>query len=132
MKKDPMTKYLAIFLLVCLMLDGILLCGFAEKQWWNNWMVMAPNLYMILGAFYCQLMKKNVADKPGKLTWLYIYKGIKLLLTVAALVLFVVFVKQSAQAFIIITALSYLIALTTETCVYTHYINNLNKESKHE
>ena len=132
MKKDPTTKYLAIFLLVCLVIDGILLCGFADKKWWSNWMVMMPNLYMILGAFYCQMMKKNVEANPSKLAWLYIYKAIKLVLTIVALVLFIIFVKQSAKAFLIITALCYLIALTIETCVYTHYIKNLNKESKHE
>ena len=132
MKKDPTTKYLAIFLLVCIVIDGILLCGFADKSWWNNWMVMAPNLFMILGALYCPMMKKNVEANPTKLTWLYLYKGIKLLVTVAALVLYIVFVKQGSKAFIIITAASYLIALTVETCVYTHYIKNLNKESKHE
>ena len=130
MKKNVMTKYLAVFLLICLVLDGILLCCFAQKEWWNNWMVMAPNLYMILGAFYCHLMQKNVEKHPNKLTWLFAYKGIKMALTVAALVLYIVFVKESSRAFIIITASSYLIALIAETCVYTHYIKNLNKESK--
>ena len=132
MKKDPTTKYLAIFLLVCLVIDGILLCGFAEKPWWNNWMVMVPNLYMILGAFYCQMMKKNVEANPNKMAWVFIYKGIKLVLTIVAVVLFIVFVKESIKPFIIITAIAYLVALTIETCVYTHYIKNLNKESKHE
>ena len=132
MKKDPTTKYLAIFLLVCIVLDGILLCAFAEKEWWNRWMVMAPNLFMILGALYCPMMKKNVEKDPNRLAWLLVYKGIKLLLTIAAIVLYIVFVKESAKAFIIITAASYLIALTIETCVYTHFIKNLNKESKHE
>ena len=130
MKKDPMTKYLAVFLLVCIVLDGILLCGFANKEWWNNWMIMAPNLYMVLGAFYCHFMRKNTETNTGKLTWLYVYKGIKLVLSVAMLVLFIVFVKKSAKAFVIIMAVSYLIALVTETCIYTHYIKNLNKEDK--
>ena len=130
MKKDPMTKYLAVFLLVCLVLDGILLCGFAQKPWWNNWMVMAPNLFMILGAFYCHLMKKNVDAHPNKLMWLYVYKGIKMALTVATIVLYLVFVKQGNRPFVIITASAYLIALVTETCVYTHYFKNLNKENK--
>ena len=130
MKKDPMTKYLAVFLLVCLVLDGILLCGFAQKPWWNNWMVMAPNLFMILGAFYCHLMKKNVDAHPNKLVWLYVYKGIKMALTVAAIVLYLVFVKQGNRPFVIITASAYLIALVTETCVYTHYFKNLNKVNK--
>ena len=130
MKKDVLTKYLAVFLLICLVLDGILLCGFAQKAWWNNWMVMAPNLFMILGAFYCHLMKKNTEVHPGKLTWLYVYKGIKLVLTVAAIVLYLIFVKQGSKAFIIITASAYLIALVAETYVYNHYIKNLNKVSK--
>ena len=125
-----LTKYLAVFLLLCLVLDGILLCFFAEKPWWNNWMVMGPNLYMVLGAFYCHLMKKNVDTRPNKLTWLLIYKGIKLLLTVAVLVLYIIFVKESSKAFVIITASAYLIALVAETCVYNHYIKNLNKENK--
>ena len=130
MKKDVLTKYLAIFLLVCLVIDGILLCGFADKPWWNKWMIMAPNLYMVLGAFYCHLMKKNTSTHPGELTWLYVYKGIKMGLTVAAILLFLFFIKQGTKAFIIITAAAYLIALVVETYVYTHYIKNLNKENK--
>ena len=130
MKKDVLTKYLAVFLLICLVLDGVLLCFCADKPWWNNWMVTGPNLYMVLGAFYCHLMKKNTETHPGKLTWLYVYKGIKIVLTVAILVLYIVFVKESSKAFVIITAAAYLIALATETCVYTHYIKNLNKENK--
>ena len=132
MKKAPTTTYLAIFLLVCLVLDGILLCGFSEKAWWNNWMAMIPNIYMILGAFYCQMMKKNVETPTSKLNWLFIYKGIKFLVSIVAVVLFIIFIKHSIKPFIIITAISYLVALTIETCVYTHYIKNLNKESKHE
>ena len=130
MKKDVLTKYLAVFLLLCLVLDGILLCGFADKPWWNNWMIMGPNLFMILGAFYCHLMKKNVDEHPEKLNWLYVYKGIKIVLTVVAIVLYIIFVKQGNQPFVIITASAYLISLVTETCVYTHYIKNLNKENK--
>ena len=130
MKDNVLTKYLAVFLLLCLLLDGILLCLFAGKDWWNNWMITGPNLYMVLGAFYCHLMKKNVETHPGKLTWLLVYKGIKLLLTVAILVLYIVFVKQSSKAFVIITASAYLVALVAETCVYNHYIKNLNKENK--
>ncbi len=130
MKKNVLTKYLAVFLLICIVLDGILLCGFAEKEWWNKWMIMGPNLYMILGAFYCHLMKKNVEEHPDRLTWLYVYKGIKIVLTVAAIVLYVIFVKQGNRPFVIITASAYLIALVAETCVYTHYIKNLNKENK--
>ncbi len=130
MKKDVLTKYLAVFLLLCIVLDGILLCFFADKPWWNNWMITGPNLFMILGAFYCHLMKKNVDTNPTKLTWLLVYKGIKLVLSVAILVLYIIFVKESSKAFIIVTASAYLIALAAETCVYNHYIKNLNKENK--
>ena len=130
MKKNMLTKYLAVFLLICLVLDGILLTAFADKSWWNNWMAMVPNLYMILGAIYCHLMQKNVENHPNKLTWLFVYKGIKMLLTVAALVLYIVFVKESSRAFVIITASAYLIALFAETCIYNHFIKNLNKVSK--
>ena len=134
MKNNVLTKYLAVFLLVCIVLDGVLLCFFADKPWWNNWMITGPNLYMVLGAFYCHLMKKNTEVHPGKLTWLYAYKGIKLLLTVVAAVLYIIFFKESSKAFIIVTALAYLIALVAETCVYTHYLkhNNPNKEIRNE
>ena len=130
MKNNVLTKYLAVFLLLCLVFDGVLLCFFAEKPWWNNWMIMGPNLYMVLGAFYCHLMKKNIDSHPNKLTWLLVYKGIKIALTVAAMVLYILFVKAGSKAFVIITALAYLIALVAETCVYNHYIKNLNKENK--
>ena len=130
MKKNVLTKYLAVFLLLCLVIDGVLLCFFADKPWWNNWMITGPNLYMVLGAFYCHLMMKNIDSHPNKLTWLLVYKGIKIALTVAAMVLYIVFVKESAKAFVIITASAYLIALVAETCVYNHYIKNLNKEIK--
>ncbi len=130
MKKNALTIYLAVFLLVCIVLDGILLCFFADKPWWNNWMVTAPNLFMVLGAFYCHLMKKNVDTHPDKITWLYIYKGIKILLTVAMIVLYIFLVKVGSKAFIIITASAYLIALVVETFVYIHYTKHKNKESK--
>ncbi|MBR6930131.1 MAG: hypothetical protein IKH61_07885 [Bacteroidales bacterium] len=129
MKDKQLTKYLAIFLLVCIMTDGILLYAFSEKPWWNNWMIMMPNLYMILGAFYCHLMKKNVDTHPGRLTWNLVYKGIKMLLTIAALVLYIVFVKQGAHAFVLITAATYLIALSAETTIYTHYLKHKNNKA---
>ena len=141
-ERNPLTKYLAVFLLLCLVLVGILLCFFQTYEWWNKWMVMAPILYMVLGAFYCHLMKKNVDERPNKLTWLYVYKGIKLAVTIVVVVLFIIFVKQPAdievenyltksrRAFIIVTASSYLLALVTETFVYSHYIKNKNKENK--
>ncbi len=130
MKKNALTKYLAIFLLICIVLDGVLLCFFADKPWWNNWMITVPNLFMVLGAFYCHLMKKNVETHPDKLTWLYIYKGIKILLTVAMVVLYIFLVKVGSKAFIIISAAAYLIALVVETCVYIHYTKHQNKENK--
>ena len=130
MKKNALTIYLAVFLLICIVLDGILLCFFADKPWWNKWMIMGPNLYMVLGAFYCHLMKKNVETHPDKLTWLYIYKGIKILLTVAMVVLYIFLVKVGSKAFIIISAAAYLIALVVETCVYIHYTKHKNKENK--
>ena len=130
MKDKTLTKYLAVFLLICLVMDGILLCFFADKPWWNNWMITGPNLFMILGAFYCHLMKKNVDERPNKLTWLLVYKGIKLVLTVAILVLYIIFVKESSKAFVIVTASAYLIALVAETCVYNHYVKYKNKENK--
>lgn len=130
MKKNALTKYLAVFLLICIVLDGVLLCFFADKPWWNNWMITAPNLFMVLGAFYCHLMKKNVETHPDKLTWLYVYKGIKLLLTVAMVVLYIFLVKVGSKAFVIITASAYLIGLVVETFVYVHYTKHKNKESK--
>jgi phosphoglycerol transferase MdoB-like AlkP superfamily enzyme len=142
MKKNELTKYLAVFLLICIVLDGILLCFFRTSSWWNNWMAMPPIVYMILGAFYCHLMKKNVDAHPDKLTWLYVYKGIKMALTIVAVVLFIIFVKQPAdivaddylpkarKAFVVVTASSYLVALVAETAIYSHYIKNKNKESK--
>jgi hypothetical protein len=131
MKKNVLTKYLAVFLLLCIVLDGILLCSFAEKEWWSNWMITGPNLYMVLGAFFSHLMVKNTEAHPGKLTWLYVYKGIKFALTAIAIVLYLVFVKEGFKAFVIITTAAYLIYLVAETFIYTHYLkhNNPNKES---
>ena len=130
MKKNALTKYLAVFLLICIVLDGVLLCFFADKEWWNKWMITGPNLYMVLGAFYCHLMKKNVDAHPDKLTWLLVYKGIKMLLSIAAMVLYIVFVKESGKAFVIVTASAYLVALVAETWIYNHYIKHKNKENK--
>ena len=127
MKKNILTKYLAVFLLICLVSDGILLCFCADKPWWNNWMITGPNLFMILGAFFCHLMKKNVDENPNRLTWLLVYKGIKLILTIVLLVLYILFVQTSARAFVLVTASAYLIALVAETCVCSHYIKNRNK-----
>lgn len=126
MKNKALTIYLSVFLLVCIVIDGILLCCFSEKPWWNNWMIMAPNLYMILGAFYCHLMIKNVEADPNKLVWLFVYKGIKMALTIAAMVLYMVFVKESSKAFIIVTAAAYLVALAVETSIYVHFMKKQN------
>lgn len=130
MKKNLLTKYLAVFLLICIILDGILLCFCADKPWWNNWMIMAPNLFMILGAFYCHLMKKNLDENANSLTWLLVYKGIKLVLTIVLLVIYVIFVNKSNKAFVVVTASAYLIALIAETCICNHYIKKRNKEDK--
>lgn len=127
MKKNVLTKYLAVFLLLCLVLDGILLTAFADKPWWSNWMAMAPNIFMVLGAFYCHLMMKNVEANPNKFTWLLVYKGIKMLLTVAAMVLYMVFVKVNSKAFIVVTAVSYLVALAVETSIYAHFMKKQDK-----
>lgn len=130
MKNKVLTTYLAIFLLVCIVFDGILLTCFADKPWWNNWMIMAPNLFMVLGALYCHLMLKNMEANPNKLTWLFVYKGIKLGLTMTAMVLYKVLVKDSSKAFIIITAVAYFVALAVETTIYAHYVKKQNPESK--
>jgi peptidoglycan/LPS O-acetylase OafA/YrhL len=130
MRNNVLTKYLAVFLLVCLVLDGIMLCFCADKPWWNNWMITGPNLYMVLGAFFCHLMKKNLDERPNSLTWLLVYKGIKLLLTIVLLALYILCVEDNSRAFVIVTAAAYLIALVTETCVCNHYIKNQNKGNK--
>ena len=130
MRNNVLTKYLAVFLLICLVLDGILLCFCVDKPWWNKWMIMAPNLFMVLGAFYCHLMKKNVDEQPNRFTWLLFYKGVKLLLAIALLALYIVFVGESNRAFVAVTATAYLIGLVAETGVYNHYIKKLNKENK--
>lgn len=118
MKKDVLTNYLAVFLLVCLVLDGILLCCFTKKPWWNNWMIMAPNLFMVLGAFYCHLLLKNAETNSNPFRWLFVYKSIKLLLTTAGMVLYIVYVKDNSKAFIFVTAISYFVSLVTETVIY--------------
>lgn len=130
MKKDVLTtKYLAIFLLVCLVIDGILLCWLSPKlDIWNRWMAMIPIIYMILGAFYANFMKKNVDNNPAKLNWLYIYKGIKIVVSIAIMVLYMIFVKQNVKLFLIITAACYLIALVTETLIFTDYTKQSKKE----
>lgn len=122
MKKNVTTKYLALFLIIDVVMVGVLLCFFSQKEWWNNWMVMAPNLYMILGALYSPLMQKNLDKQVSKLAWLYLYKGIKMALTILMLVLYVLFVGQGARAFVLITAIAYLLGLIVETYNFTDYL----------
>ena len=122
MKKDVTTKYLALFLLIDLVMVGVLLCFFSHKEWWNNWMVTAPNLYMILGALYCPMMKKNLDKQVTRQTWFYVYKGIKMALTIVMLVLYVLFVGQVARAFVLITAIVYLLGLIVETYSFMDYL----------
>ena len=122
MKKDVTTKYLALFLIIDIVMVGILLCFCSQKEWWNNWMVTAPNLYMILGALYCPLMKKNLDKQVSRQTWLYVYKGIKMALTIVMLVLYILFVEQGARAFVLITAIAYLLGLIVETYSFMDYL----------
>ena len=124
MKKDVTTKYLALFLLIYLVMVGILLCFFSQKEWWNNWMVTSPNLYMVLGALYCPLMIKNLDKQVSKQSWLYVYKGIKMALTIAMLVLYILLVEHGAKAFVLITAIAYLLGLIVETCIFMHYLKH--------
>lgn len=129
MKKNILTVYLSIFLLICIVLDGILLCWLSPKEHlWNNWMAMVPIIYMVLGAFYANFMKKNVDSGKQSMAWLFIYKGIKLIISILIVVLYLVFIKENAKAFILITAASYLIALIAETGIFTDYL----KKQKHE
>lgn len=106
---------------------GVLLCFFSQKEWWNNWMVTGPNLYMVLGALFCPLMKKNLDAQVNKQGWFYLYKGIKILLTIAILVLYVFFVKEGAVPFVIITAIAYLLGLVVETYSFIDYLKHLQK-----
>ena len=124
MKTERTTYYLALFLLVDIIELGVLLCFFSQKEWWNNWMVTAPNLFMVLGALYCPLMKKNLDAQVNKQGWYYIYKGIKMLLTIAMLVLYIFLVKQGARPFVLITAIAYLIGLFVETYSFMDYLKH--------
>ena len=127
MKTNQTTYYLALFLLLDLLIVGVLLCFFSQKEWWNNWMVTAPNLFMMLGALYCPMMKKNLDAQVSRLTWFYVYKGIKMLLTIVMLVLYILFVEQGAKAFVLITAIAYLLFLILETYIFMHYLKRQNK-----
>ena len=125
MKKNPTTRYLALFLLVDLIEVGILLCFFSQKEWWDNWMITAPNLYMVLGALYCPLMKKNLDAQVTKQAWLYVYKGIKMGLTIAMLLLYIYLVGQGARAFVLVTAIAYLVGLFIETYSFVDYLKHI-------
>ena len=127
MRERTITYYLALFLIVNLIMVGILLCFFSQKEWWNNWMVTAPNLYMVLGALFCPLMKKNLDKQVNKQGWFYLFKGIKMLLTIIMLVLYIIFVKQGEAAFVIITAIAYLLGLVVETYSFMDYLKHLQK-----
>ena len=127
MKERTITYYLTLFVIIYLVMAGILLCFFSQKEWWNNWMVTAPNLFMVLGALFCPLMKKNLDKQVNKQGWFYLYKGIKMLLTILMLVLYIVLVKQGEAAFVIITAIAYLIGLIVETYSFLDYLKHLQK-----
>ena len=127
MKKEVTTKYLALFLLVDLVMVGVLLCFFSQKEWWTNWMVTPPNLYMILGALFCPMMKKNLDAQVNKQGWFYIYKGIKMLLTIVMLVLYILFVKEGTVPFVLITAIAYLLGLVVETYSFIDYLKKIQK-----
>jgi len=124
MTKDVTTKYLALFLITDIIIIGVLLCFFSQKEWWNNWMITPPNLYMILGAFFCPLMKKNVTPQGDRHTWLLIYKGIKVAFTFVMLLLYIFLVKDNSKTFVIITAIAYFIGLIVETFCVTHYMKH--------
>ena len=124
MKANNTTYYLSLFLIADILIVGVLLCFFNQKEWWNNWMVMAPNLYMILGALFCPLMKKNLDAQVSRQTWFYVYKGIKMALTILMLTLYIVFVKDGSKAFVVITATAYLIGLIVETYCFMHYLKH--------
>lgn len=113
-----------MFLLLDLLIVGVLLCFCSQREWWNNWMITAPNLYMILGALYCPMMKKNLDAKVSRQTWFYVYKGIKMLLTIVMLVVYIVLVKESARGFVLITAIAYLLFLILETYIFMHYLKH--------
>ena len=124
---NPKTYYLSLFLIVDILIVGILLCFFSQKEWWNNWMVMAPNLYMVLGGLYCPLMKKNLDAQVSKQTWFYLYKGIKMALTIAMLLLYIYLVRHGAKAFVLITAIAYLVTMLIEVYSFLDYLKKLNQ-----
>ena len=112
-KRDNSTTfYLAMFLVVDIVIVGVMLCFFSQREWWNKWMVSIPNLFMVLGALFCFLMQKN---HGGKMTWLYLYKGIKIVLAGLMILLYILLVKENAKAFVLVTAICYIVGLIVET-----------------
>lgn len=124
MKKDVTTKYLTLFLIIDVVMVGVLLCFFSQKEWWNNWMITAPNVYMLMGAIYCQMMKKNLDRQVSRQSWLYLYKGIKMGITIVMLLLYISFVKQGSEAFVLITSVAYLLGLIVETYSFVDYLKH--------
>lgn len=122
-RKNNTTLYLAVFLIVDIIIVGIMLCFLSNKGWWNNWMVSVPNLFMVLGALFCTMMKKHISNK--KMIWLLVYKGIKILLTAIMVALYIFMVKENAKAFVLVTAICYLIGLFIETTCYVDYSKRL-------
>ena len=120
------TFYLTLFLIADIVIVGVLLCFFSHRAWWNNWMVTVPNLFMILGAVFCLMMKKNNGIKDGKMTWLLVYKGIKIALAAIMVGLYILWIKENATAFVLITAICYLVGLVVETFSILDYTKQLN------
>ena len=87
-------------------------------------MVTAPNLFMVLGALFCFLMQKN---HGGKMTWLYVYKGVKIVLSGVMVLLYILLVKENAKAFVLVTAICYLIGLIVETASLLDYWKRLKR-----
>lgn len=124
MKKDVTTKYLTLFLIIDVVMVGVLLCFFSQKEWWNNWMITAPNVFMLMGAIYCRMMKKNLDRQVSRQSWLYLYKGIKMGITIVMLLLYISFVKQGSEAFVLITSVAYLLGLIVETYSFVDYLKH--------
>lgn len=130
MRKKLLTTYLTISILSCLITVFLLIGLFSPKAWWNSWMAMIPIIYMIIMAFYCNLMIKNCEASHLKATWLLAYKGIKIGITIAMVVLYYLFVNVGIKAFLLITMVSYLIALIVETWAHTHFIKHMSEKGK--
>lgn len=121
------TFYLALFLVADIVIVGVMLCFFSQKAWWNNWMVTAPNLFMVLGALFCLMMSKNKGNIGGKTKWMLVYKGIKIALSAVMVALYILLVKENAKAFVLVTAICYLIGLVLETFSVLDYWKRMNR-----